>query len=106
MLDYTHDPERNILSFVFSGKLDTTVSVEFKPAIMKLVSDQMQLEHERQLSVIFDFKSVDFITSAFVGICVATAKKAGKRNFSIINTNPFIKRTFKIAGLEEELNVS
>lgn len=105
MLEYTHDADSNALTFNFTGKLDTTVSIGFKPEIDKILTGLLQPDSGNQLRVVFDFQSVDFITSAFVGICVASAKKAGKQNFSIINTNPFIKRTFKIAGLDGELNV-
>lgn len=106
MLDYIYNSETNVLKFNFQGKLDTTASIGFRPEIDKLLTEMMAGSHKQPLSVNFDFQAVDFITSAFVGICVSTAKKVGKANFSIANTNPFIKRTFKIAGLDRELNVS
>jgi anti-anti-sigma regulatory factor len=106
MLDYSHDAELNVLNITFKGKLDITASLSFKPEIDNLLMELQAGVHENPLKVNFDFHSVDFITSAFVGICVSTAKKVGIPNFSISNTNPFIKRTFKIAGLDGELNVS
>ena len=52
-----------------------------------------------------DLKEVQFIASSFIRLCITFAKSIGKKNFRIVNTSPLIKRTFKVAGLEDELNV-
>lgn len=58
------------------------------------------------LKVVFDMKDVDYIASGFIRICMDTAKKVSRDNFSIINTSPVIKKIFKIAGLDGSLNIS
>jgi len=60
----------------------------------------------KEVELILDLKEVEYIASAFIRKCLVYAKKMGKNHFSIINTSPLIKRTFKIAGLEDSLNVS
>ncbi len=60
--------------------------------------------HEK-LEVYFNLEKVNFITSAFIRICIISAKTVGKENFSIINSSPLIKKTLKIAGLETLMNV-
>lgn len=99
------DEVNNSLLLNFAGRLDTNYSSDFKPALDHLFNNLMKPNADKAFAVCFDFKSVDFISSAFLGICVASAKKVGKENFSIVNTNPFIMRTFKIAGLDKQLNV-
>jgi anti-anti-sigma regulatory factor len=56
--------------------------------------------------VTFDLKHVDYVASAFIRICLATAERVKHENFSIINTTPFIKKVFKVAGIDETLNVT
>ena len=56
--------------------------------------------------VVFDLKNVDYISSAFLGICIMISKEVGRENFSIVNVNPAMKKVFKIAKLDTILNVS
>lgn len=48
----------------------------------------------------FDLAEVDYIASAFIHICVQHAKIAGPGKFSIVNCQPFVKKTLKIAGFD------
>jgi anti-anti-sigma factor len=56
--------------------------------------------------LVFDLRDVNYISSSFIRICVNTAKQIQKGKFSIIHCDPFIKKTFKIAGLDDLLNIS
>jgi anti-anti-sigma factor len=60
---------------------------------------------ESDSSVVFDLTGVKFVSSAFLGLCVRAFQKTSKLGFEIINVEPTIKRVFKIAGLEQMLNV-
>lgn len=71
-----------------------------------------QMEPELQASlgdgdgaVVLDLAGVKFVSSAFLGLCVRAYQKASKQGFEVINVAPTIKRVFKIAGLEQMLNV-
>jgi anti-anti-sigma factor len=105
MANFNHQTDTHQLNCFFEGKLDTVISLDFQPKIEKEIATCQQKMPGDNLKVCFDFKQVDFITSTFIRICVASAKKVGKENFCIGNTNPLIKKTLKIAGLDEQLNV-
>ncbi len=106
MANLKYDIERHQLDCFFIGKLDTQQSQEIQPVVEFEIETCQDRKPDENLKICFDFAEVEFITSTFIRICVAAAKTAGKQNFSIINTNPLIKKTLKIAGLDEELNVS
>jgi anti-anti-sigma factor len=105
----TFDIDKNGKRFVcrFTGRLDTNLCLK----LVDLVNEKLAEISEPGKEVIsgyrmeFDLKDVNYIASSFIRICVNTAKKAEKGNFSITNSDPFIKKTFKIAGLDETLSV-
>ena len=105
MIDQNYSIDKHKLDCCFEGKLDTVMSLEFQPIIAEEIANCQKKKPGAGLKVCFDFEKVDFITSTFIRVCVASAKTVGKENFSIINTNPLIKKTLKIAGLDEQLNV-
>jgi anti-anti-sigma factor len=109
MIDFTYDPRAKHLICKFSGRLDTlnciSLSEELQNKLQDLNQgqpDQDQLEER----IHFDMKDVTYISSSFIRICLNTFHQSKKGNFSIINSNPFLKKTFKIAGLDALLSVS
>ena len=105
MIEQNYSIDKHQLNCSFEGKLDTVISQDFQPVIEAEIAKCREKKPGDKLKVCFDFRKVDFITSTFIRICVASAKSVGLENFSIINTNPLIKKTLKIAGLDEQLNV-
>ena len=106
MLTIQHQPENDLLVFLFSGRLDTIASGPIAEEIgrkMDMIRDAAGNNPHR---VVFDLNGVDYISSSFIRICVNTAKQSQPKGFSIINCNPFLKSTFKISGLDGILNVS
>ncbi|MFP4472108.1 MAG: STAS domain-containing protein [Bacteroidales bacterium] len=101
MVIYSYEEKLHSLTCSFEGKLDTLSSEKLQREVTKTVE-----KHRKPLRVVFDFADVSFITSAFVRVCVTTARMTGAENFSIVNTNPLIKKTLKIAGLDQQLNVT
>jgi len=106
MADFNYNKKTHTLSCAFTGKLDTNISMELGPVIDEKVNEYKSSIPGNALNVAFDFDQVEFVTSTFIRVSVSVAKNVGKDHFSIINTNPLIKKTFKIAGLDGELNVS
>ncbi len=99
----------NNLNFTFSGHLDTNSSTWLSEAVNKELAERKgsdNTEEKANFKITFDLLDVNYISSFFIRICIATAKQALPGNFRIINCDPFIKKTFKIAGLDESLNVS
>ncbi|MGA2031022.1 MAG: STAS domain-containing protein [Thermoguttaceae bacterium] len=53
--------------------------------------------------VVFDLDGVDFISSAFLRLCIYGQQQAADHGFQIVNVAPYVKRVFKIAGLDAML---
>jgi len=100
-------PEKE-LTFRFKGRLDTNVCMKIGDEIVNKMSEIKDPATDllTGYNIVFDLKEVNYIASSYIRICVNTAKQVEKGKFSIINSDPFIKKTFKIAGLDELLNVS
>lgn len=106
MLKTNYIKNENKLMCIFSGHISGPVCDELAAKI----DSQLQQLNENgnepdQLQVVFDLTEVSYIASSFIRICMATAKKLKPGNFAIANCNPFIKKTFKVAGLDAVLNV-
>lgn len=108
MYELDFNPEAGIFRCMFHGRLDTVASLQLAAELDAKYSELSgSLEKDGPLGfrVVFDLKDVNFISSTFIRLCVAAKKRALDGDFSIKNTDPFIKKTFKIAGLDEILNV-
>ena len=80
----------------FESRLDTATCSGFENEVLA------QIE-KAQVPVVFDIGKVDFVSSAFLRICIMTAKKAVDGNFHVVNAAPQIKKVFKIAGMDKFL---
>ena len=103
MVAFTYNPDNQVLTAVFTGRLDT-LAVQKMSEIIQVNLPMKDGKSEDK--IIFDMGGVEYISSSFIRICVSVAKQAGPGQFSIANCQPFIKKTFKISGLDEILNVS
>ncbi len=81
----------------FSGKMDTASCINLKDSLSDKIKD-----HNDQ-AVVFDMKKVDYISSSFLRLCAITEVAA--QSFSVVGTNPTVKRVFMIAGLDGKFNV-
>ena len=93
------------ITLSFKGKLDTEAVHEMANQIELEISHEKSMVGEN-LRIIFDIKDVSFVASAFIRTCIKAAKMTAEGHFSIINSSPMIKKTFKISGLSDILNVS
>jgi len=99
--EYPDSPDR--LTCRFSGQL----TADKCALLSKLVEEEIAAlaAAHKTFTLIFDLEQVDYISSAFLRICIAAAKQAGENNFSVINASPMIKKVFTVAGLETPLKV-
>lgn len=107
MPTFDFNKDSNTLHCVLHGRLGSDTCESIAPQIreqLKALSTKSQ--NPAQAQVVFDLEQVDFIASGFIRICIETAKTVTSRNFSVVNTRPVIKKTFKIAGLDKTLNVT
>lgn len=108
MLDFDFNNDEKVLTCIFKGRLDTILCSQLSPELESKFGSLNQTQGPNDIldfSLVFDLREVDFISSSFIRLCVGSSKRVRSGSFSITNTNPFLKKTFKIAGLDEILDV-
>jgi len=90
--------EKNLVC-TFGVRMDTTKCQEIEAELLNKVV-------ETKIPVIFDLEEVDYVSSAFLRLCLRIAKEVGTGNFSIINVHPNVKKVFKIAGFDKQLTIT
>ncbi len=103
MVTFNYNPDDKVLTATFSGRLDTLAVQRVSEVIQVKLPVKDGISEDK---IVFDLQDVDFISSSFIRICVSVAKQAGPGQFSIAHCQPFIKKTFKISGLDDILNVT
>jgi anti-anti-sigma factor len=106
MVTFDHNQQENLLTCFFNGRMDSSVGAtidnELSTRISGLAKGENNLIDSR---IVFDMKGVDYISSTFIRSCVNVSKQVLPGHFSIINCDPFVKKTFKIVGLDEFFNI-
>ena len=108
MMDFDFNPEEKVLKCIFTGRLDTLVTSQISAELESKYMSLSENENNSALldfSLVFDLKEVNFISSSFIRLCVSAKKRTRDGSFCILNSDPFIKKTFKIAGLDDILSV-
>jgi anti-anti-sigma factor len=106
MIELDFDSINSTLSCKFSGRMDSHVSPDIEKSIATKLEEISKETSRGPLRILFDLSEVSYIASAFIRICLATAKNISRENFAVKNTSPFVMKIFKVAGLDKELNVS
>lgn len=109
MVNFKHDSGEKHLICKFSGRLDTQNCISLSEEINNKLQELKQGLSEKdkpEEKIDFDMTEVTYISSSFIRICLTTFNQSQKGNFAIINCDPFLKKTFKIAGLDDLLTVS
>lgn len=60
---------------------------------------------EIPVRVVFDLGEVEYVASAFLRFCLVTGSSTSA-GFSIVNTSPFTKKVFTVAGFDRVLDIS
>ena len=94
----------NTLHCQFLGRLDGHVCTEIEQTLLQKVSDFKNNHDNVQLT--FDLANVQFISSAFLRICLIYCRSFGKNCFSIVNVSADIHDVFRISGLSKIMNVT
>ncbi len=103
MVTFNHDAQNKVFTASFNGRMDTLAVQK----ISEIIQINLPVKDGKSNDmIIFDLQNVDYISSSFIRICVSVAKQARPGQFSIINCQPFIKKTFKISGLDDILHVT
>ena len=103
MLTFNHNTEAKVITLTFTGRMDFLAVAKLTEIIE---AEPVMKDWKPENKIVFDLSEVDYIASSFIRICVSHAKQAGPGRFSIVNCQPFVKKTFKISGLDEILNIT
>lgn len=90
--------EGKYLVCAFPERLDTNYCVEHSEELLQKIEVS-------GMEVIFDLGKTDYISSAFLRICLQVCKERGKESFSLTNIAPSVKKVFKIAGFDKLMNI-
>lgn len=104
MIEFKYEPQ--ILTCAFKDRLDSAISMEIDKQVSAKLDEISKEVDLKSVKVIFDLNGVEFIASAFIRICLQTAKTVTRENFSIRGTSPFVMKVFKMTGLDDDLNIS
>ena len=87
------------LTCIFSGRIDSADCEKWEGELFDRLGKSFK-------PVIFDMNGVEYVSSAFLRICVQVSKSIGSDVFSMINVGPYVKKVLKLSGFEKHLNVS
>lgn len=96
MIEYRSDEGK--FTCLFSGRMDTEESTRVGNELFEKVKGQ-------DLPVVFDLKDVDYVSSAFLRICLRVAREMGDDRFSVEHVKPTVKKVFKIAGFDKIMKI-
>lgn len=77
----------------FEGRLDTVGC----PAVADQLSAALVDPPSR---AVFEMADVNYVSSAFLQICMKVAKQLGMGNLTLTHMQPHVKKIFKIAGFD------
>lgn len=93
----------------FSGRLDTVTSLSDSNTIERELQGVTEPDNPKPIEdyhLVFDMQEVTFVCSSFIKMCIANARKTPSGGFSLVNCDPFIKKTFKITGLDASFPIT
>lgn len=107
MFENKYDQDANTLTFIFSGHMDSARCMPMAQEVENKVKEHAgnPAQINKPLKAVFDLKEVDFISSAFIRICMMVLARVKTGNLTLQNASPLIKKTIKISGLENQLMV-
>ncbi len=74
------------------GRLDTVASEELEKRISGLDTSD---------GLCIDLGAVDYVSSAFLRICIKCSKGLGEGKFCLRNPRPEVRKVFKVSNLEQ-----
>ncbi len=104
MLKFDFDEAGRTLTCRFSGQLDTAKCAEMEKDLFNKIGEVSKTGGD--LRLVFDLGEVEFVTSAFLRLCLKAAKKVKENDFAVVNQSPYVKKIFKIAGFDRTFNIS
>lgn len=100
MVDFNKVNEEGIDILNIIGEVDASSSIMLDEALRKLISESKK--------IIIDCKSLDYISSAGLGVFMSYIEEIKKEEISMVlcNLNPKVTNVFQILGLDQLLTIS
>lgn len=96
MVVYSLDGDRLICAF--SGQMDTLTTAS-------LTSEVTARAAEAPGPVAFDLAEVEYVSSAFLRLCLQVGRQKGAGQLSLVHVRPQVLKVLKIAGFDKILSV-
>ncbi len=85
----------------FTGNLTAETSANFASVIQEKIEDiKQQYMPGDELTIVFDMEEVNYLSSAFLRVCLIAAKQVSTGNFYMTQCTTFIKDLLVTAGFE------
>jgi len=94
MVEFEDTPDKVVCRF--SGKQDTVQCQEIAATVQQRIAEAAK-------PVVFNLHGVDYVSSAFLRLCLQTAKSVGLDRFEVTDLSPTVKKVFKMAGFDQLL---
>ena len=106
MVDFEYNQAEPKLVCNIRGRMGTETNEPFLAKVTeKITESKSTLPNPADLKVSFDMRDVTYIASSFIRSCIVISRLVEAGSFDVVNASPVIKKTFKIAGLDELLQV-
>lgn len=96
MVVFSLDGDRLICAF--SGQMDTVTTAS-------LTSEVTARAAEAPGPVVFDLAEVEYVSSAFLRLCLQVGRQKGAGQLSLVHVRPQVLKVLKIAGFDKILSV-
>ncbi len=99
-MEITKTISENIITLAVEGRLDTVTSSQLELEVNELFK-------EEKPNIVFDFASLEYISSAGLRILLAAQKQANAlgTDMRIIGANDLVKEIFEITGFSDIMQI-
>ena len=99
-MEITKTISENIITLAVEGRLDTVTSSQLELEVNELFK-------EEKPNIVFDFASLEYISSAGLRILLAAQKQANAlgTEMKIIGANDLVKEIFEITGFSDIMQI-
>ncbi|MBR1737942.1 MAG: STAS domain-containing protein, partial [Firmicutes bacterium] len=92
-----NESDANVVKIAVSGRIDSNTYQELQKTVN-------ELDYSKG-SLVFDFKDVEYISSAGLRVLLSARKKAGSGSMKVINVSSGIYEIFETTGFDSMLDI-
>lgn len=96
-MNITSKIDNDILTIAVEGRIDSTTAPELESTIKSKIGDSSKL--------IFDFKNLDYISSAGLRVLLGAKKIMADHEMKVINVNDTVNEIFEVTGFSYVLDI-